>query len=167
MERRELIRWTLLGGALASATPVFQACTDAGREVEGLVFFRSTDLPFVESLVRVVLQGAGELSPSIIRNVIRGFDRKIMLASGEKRADLRSLLVLLQIPVLRWSMGWHGADPAANLLTDCRYSRLLLKRQAYAGLREGILTSFYGSPAGWQVLGYPGPPWAQPEVQSR
>ena len=51
-----------------------------------------------------------------------------------------------------------SAKSVQGFLARWRGSRFALLRSAYAALHELIMAAWYGNPAAWARIGYPGPP---------
>lgn len=79
--------------------------------------------------------------------------------------ELGQLFALLafaptRIVVAGMSPSWHDARSAdvAAMLARFRDSRFALLRSAYAALHQLVFAAWYGDPAAWPAIGYPGPP---------
>ncbi len=81
---------------------------------------------------------------------------------GRLPADQRQSLGMALILFEEWTLGLTGfsgwdADTQRRVLASWRTSDMGLKRSVWGFLHAATCSSFSGSPAGWQVMGYPGP----------
>jgi hypothetical protein len=81
------------------------------------------------------------------------------------QAELSQLFALLdfapaRIALAHLSSPWPEASPndIAAFLENWRTSRFLLFQSAYAALHQLVFAAWYGNPASWPAIGYPGPP---------
>jgi hypothetical protein len=79
--------------------------------------------------------------------------------------ELEQLFALLgfapaRIALAQVSSTWPDASTGeiAAFLEAWRTSRFLLFQSAYAALHQLVLAAWYGNPASWPAIGYPGPP---------
>jgi hypothetical protein len=79
--------------------------------------------------------------------------------------EVAQLFALLGFPVTRRLLAgvgspWLEASDGSvqHFLERWRGSRFALLRSAYAALHELIMAAWYGNPAAWARIGYPGPP---------
>jgi hypothetical protein len=79
--------------------------------------------------------------------------------------ELGQLFALLgtapgRIALARVTLPWHEAKPEeiAAFLERWRTSGFLLLHSAYAALHQLVFAAWYGDPASWPAIGYPGPP---------
>jgi len=83
-------------------------------------------------------------------------------AAQHELAQLFSLLGFApaRIALARVDSPWRtaGPDEVAAFLERWRTSGFLLFRSAYAALHELVFAAYYGNPASWPAIGYPGPP---------
>lgn len=97
--------------------------------------------------------------------IVAGADGYMARMSVPVQNEAREALDLLGISVVRVLLGgpWAGWDEAsatqiAGLLDSLRTSRLALKRSLYQFLHDMSMVGWFGDPASWAHLGYPGPP---------
>ncbi|GAB4345291.1 MAG: hypothetical protein Kow006_02330 [Gammaproteobacteria bacterium] len=172
--RRALLKWGVTGAAGLAF-----GCSGFGGDDRGESFYRDPDHPYrfltdedqiiVAAIAPVMLGEALPADPAAhrerIREVVRGVDYAISLLSEATRDELRDLFGLLGNSLGRviiaglWSR-WDRAGPAevGRFLNDWRLAYLDLLRQGYQGLHELIMAAWYGNPASWPDIGYPGPP---------
>ena len=81
------------------------------------------------------------------------------------QGELGQLFALLgfapaRIALAHVSAPWPEASRAeiAAFLESWRSSRFLLFHSAYAALHQLVFAAWYGNPASWPAIGYPGPP---------
>ena len=81
------------------------------------------------------------------------------------QSDLGRLFALLAMAPTRAALtgvtgSWSTATAAqiSTFLEDWRFHRYAMMRTAYHGLRDLVLSAWYGNPASWARTGYPGPP---------
>jgi len=83
-------------------------------------------------------------------------------AAQHELAQLFSLLGFApaRLTLARVTPGWREAPSAevAAFLTRWRDSDFLMFRSAYAALHQLVFAAWYGDPAAWPAIGYPGPP---------
>lgn len=170
MSRRRLLLGALGGGAaLAGAgllgyAPAGGALADGGHDYR---FLLEGDRAVLAAVVPVFLAGALPEAgrDGLVRQVLRDVDTGITHLSERTRAELRELFELLDGKLGRvvvagiWS-SWAEARPAEleAFLSSWRHSYLDLLRTAYAGLHDLVLGVWYGTPAAWPSIHYPGPP---------
>jgi len=83
-------------------------------------------------------------------------------AAQQELGELFALLALApaRLALARVTRPWPDAraDEIAAFLESWRTSRLLLFQSAYAALHQLVFAAWYGDPASWAAIGYPGPP---------
>src|SRR5262245_10214580 len=83
-------------------------------------------------------------------------------AAQRELAQLFSLLGFApaRIALARVSPAWRDAstDDVAAFLERWRTSDFLMFRSAYGALHQLVFAAWYGNPASWPAIGYPGPP---------
>ena len=96
---------------------------------------------------------------------VRGIDTAITGLAPSAQDELRQLFALLALPparltIARVSEPWNQASAAEvrACLDRFRGSSLTLLRSAYAALHQLTFAAWYGNPASWARIGYPGPP---------
>ncbi len=79
--------------------------------------------------------------------------------------ELAQLFALLAFAPTRMALAgiatpWSDARPeaVATMLSRWRDSSFVLLRSAHAALHQLIFAAWYGDPAAWAAIGYPGPP---------
>ena len=121
------------------------------------------------AVVPVLLAGALPVAAAArtqaVAATVRGIDTAITGLSPSAQDELRQLFALLALPparlaIARVSEPWNRASEAEvrACLDRFRGSSLLLLRSAYAALHQLTFAAWYGNPASWTRIGYPGPP---------
>ena len=121
------------------------------------------------SVAPVMLAGALPADPAererAVVEVIRGVDRAVSGLPPSVQEEVAQLFALLGFPLTRRLLAgvgspWLEASPEAvqRFLERWRASPFALLRSAYAALHELIMAAWYGNPAAWPAIGYPGPP---------
>jgi hypothetical protein len=172
--RRQFLKAGIAGGALLVAvraaygplSPDPIAPEDAGFTYNVLGTKERTVLAGV---VPVMLAGALPADPAererAVVAVIRGVDQAVSGLPPSVQEEVAQLFTLLGFPLTRRLLAgvgspWLQASPAAvrKFLERWRGSSFALLRSAYAALHELIMAAWYGNPAAWPAIGYPGPP---------
>lgn len=156
MNRREFFRVGLVGSAVLAVTRHAGAAAPAG-------LLTTEDRPRLAAIAQVVLGQA--LPADKTGRVVENIDAMVRKLPAPTQAELRDLLDLIGMAPARlllagfWS-DWHEVPPADvdSALNGWRTSRFALLRSAYAGLHELCTAAWYGDPASWPAIGYPGPP---------
>ena len=121
------------------------------------------------AIVPVLLAGAlpapANARTQAVAETVRGIDTAITGLSPSAQDELRQLFALLALPparlaIARVSEPWTRASEAEvrACLDRFRGSSLTLLRSAYAALHQLTFAAWYGNPASWVRIGYPGPP---------
>ena len=94
---------------------------------------------------------------------MRGIDTAISGLAPSSQDELRRLFALLALPparlaIARVSEPWNRASEAEGraCLDRFRGSSLALLRSAYGALHQLTFAAWYGNPASWPRIGYPG-----------
>ena len=117
----------------------------------------------------VLLEGALPTEPkartAALSETMAGIDTAVAGLAPAAQAELRQLIALLALPPVRVgfarvSASWHeaDADQVRRFLDRCRESSTTLLRAAYDALHQLTYAAWYGNPASWPAIGYPGPP---------
>lgn len=100
-----------------------------------------------------------------ITTIVQGVDIAIQGLPDFLQAEVSQLLTILRFPPTRcliagvWK-SWDEApsDVVEDFLEKWHYSSFGMLRSGYLALRELIMASYYGNPASWAGIEYPGPP---------
>ena len=168
--RRELIRTGLLGGlTLAFGGWAGSWRAMAAGHAEPLRFLSEDGAALLGAVAPIIIgQGMpvdGAARDRAVAETVRRADRQIAGLPPHLQAEVGQALGLLNFSLTRflvaglWS-SWGNASAVdiASALENLRTSSLGLKRQLYQFLHEISITGWYGNPASWSVIGYPGPP---------
>jgi len=123
----------------------------------------------LNAIVPVLLAGAlpdaADARQQAVAATVRGIDTAIAGLAPSSQDELRQLFALLALPparlaIARVSEPWNRASEAEvrACLDRFRGSSLTLLRSAYAALHQLTFAAWYGNPASWERIGYPGPP---------
>jgi hypothetical protein len=121
------------------------------------------------AIVPVLLAGAlpvaAEAKRLAVADTVRGIDVAVSGLAPSAQDELRQLFALLALPparlaIARVSEPWSQASEAdvRACLDRFRRSSLTLLRSAYGALHQLTFAAWYGNPASWARIGYPGPP---------
>ncbi|MCS7101251.1 MAG: hypothetical protein NZL99_06080 [Burkholderiaceae bacterium] len=161
MRRRTFLKVTVVGatalalGALVSRllTPPTPARARADAEL------------VLRAVIPALLDGVLPLEAAAAESACRqALQRTLQAIDGlapATRAELDDLFSLLASRPGRWLAGvdWDAAGPAeaARFLQRWRTSSFSLFVAAYQALHDLVLGPWYGDPATWDAIGYPGP----------
>jgi len=123
----------------------------------------------VAAVAPVLLAGALPEEPAArersLLEVVRGVDTAVSGLPPAVQEEIAQLFALLAFPPTRRIVAgviapWFTASPAeiAAFLQRWRQSRFALLRSGYRALQELTSAAWYGNPASWVRIGYPGPP---------
>ncbi|MBL0140933.1 MAG: twin-arginine translocation signal domain-containing protein [Betaproteobacteria bacterium] len=121
------------------------------------------------ALVPAVLEGAlptGEPARrEAVRETIEAFDRAVSGLSPAVQKEIAQLFSLLGLAAGRFIVAgvrspWAEAtgEEVTAFLKRWRTSRFGLLRAGYQALTQLIIAAWYGNPASWARIAYPGPP---------
>lgn len=166
--RRQFLQVGLASGAvLAGAGWLAQR---GGRvPAQGFGWLDARAARIVAALVPAVLEGALPEAPDARKDAIRettaAFDRAVSGLSPAVQDEIAQLFSLLGLAAGRFIVAgvrseWHEATPDElhAFLRRWRESRFGLLRAGYQALTQLIQAAWYGNPAAWERIGYPGPP---------
>jgi hypothetical protein len=123
----------------------------------------------VAALAPVILEDALPVAAAArhaaLREVVSAFDRAVAGLTPAVQEEIAQLFSLLGLSAGRFIVAgvrspWREAtrDEIAAFLRRWRTSRLQSLRAGYQALSQLVLASWYGNPASWERIGYPGPP---------
>jgi hypothetical protein len=123
----------------------------------------------VSALTPVILDGALPSDPSAAKDAVRDTIASVGSAIAglppAAQQELGELFALLgfapaRIALARVTSSWPEASKReiADFLEGWRTSRFLLFQSAHAALHQLVFAAWYGNPASWPAIGYPGPP---------
>jgi hypothetical protein len=166
--RRQFLKVGIVSGALLAGAGWFALRRTTGP-ARGLHWLDPSSAVIVTALVPAVLAGALPQEPvarvAASRDAVEAFDRAVSGLSPDVQKEIAQLFSLLSLPPARvlltgMTSAWADASPeeVAAFLDRWRSSRLELLRAAYQALTQLLLAAWYGNPASWPAIGYPGPP---------
>jgi hypothetical protein len=123
----------------------------------------------VAALVPAVLDGAlpadERARADAVRETTAAFDRAVSGLSPAVQEEIGQLFSLLGLAAGRFIVaGVRSSWPEATIeevsafLARWRNSRFALLRAGYQALTQLIVAAWYGNPASWSGIAYPGPP---------
>jgi hypothetical protein len=122
-------------------------------------------IAMVPVLLAGALPDAADARRQAVAGTVRGIDTAIAGLAPSAQDELRQLFALLALPparlaIARVSEPWNRASEAEvrACLDRFRGSSLTLLRSAYGALHQLTFAAWYGNPASWPRIGYPGPP---------
>jgi hypothetical protein len=148
-------RWLDRPQALAAVPPTFRFLDERTAVVVGaLVPVVLTTLP-IEPAARA----------RALEETVAGFDRAVAGLSQAVQKEVDELFSILRFAPARLMFTglWTSLDecaPAdiAAFLTRWRFSSFEIQRAAYQAITQLIQAAWYGNPASWADIGYPGAP---------
>lgn len=172
--RRQYIKLGLVGAAATllarlaygpfQSDPISPMDSGHGYRVLSL-----TERTMISAIAEVMLGDAlprevAEHRDALLQTV-RGVDQAIVGLPFAVQAEIAQLFALLAFPLTRRTLAgvrrpWLEASPEsiAAFLERWRRSRLAVLRSGYQALHELTMAAWYGNPASWPAIGYPGPP---------
>jgi len=169
LSRRGLLKIGLLGSvALAGAGLLGSiAGCSAERAAPGLAVLRDSDLPMLQRLTALLLDGAvaPQDMPKAVQGTLASLDQGLAYLSPAVSKQVSQLFDLLSLPVTRGPLtgiwgGWEQAQDSEMraFLQRWENSPIALLRQGHASLLQMVLMAWYGREESWEHCGYPGPP---------
>jgi hypothetical protein len=168
ISRRTFITTGILGAA-ALATAHWLRGPHAPAGDAALRVLDADAQAILGAMVPVLLAGAlpdgAAARRAATAETVRGIDTAISGLAPSSQDELRQLFALLALPparlaIARVSEPWNRASEAEvrACLDRFRGSSLALLRSAYGALHQLTFAAWYGNPASWPRIGYPGPP---------
>ncbi len=163
-------RFLVVGlGSAAILTAAGWWATRPSRPASGLRALDEDALAFVTAIVPAVLAGSlpsgSQARQAAIRDTVAAFDRAVSGLTPVVQAELGQLFSLVALaPARRLVAGvskpWTeaGVDEVSAFLARWRTGRLDLMRAGYQALTQLVIAAWYGNPAAWTAIGYPGAP---------
>ena len=169
LSRRGLLKFSLgasaflatvgLGASLSGCSP--------GQPATGLATLRDSDLPFLRSVIPVMLDGAvavGQI-PAATDATLGSLDSGLAHLSPAMLKLTHQLLDVLTLGITRGPLTgvwgpWENAsaDDIRQFLARWENSSLDLLRQGHSSLLQLVMMAWYSRPEAWAHCGYPGPP---------
>lgn len=169
--RRQFIQVGIAGALLFAAArwldrpPAAAASARTG-------FLDERNAAAVAALVPVVLAGSlpaeAAARRTAIEEVVGAFDRAVAGLSPAVQKEVEELFAILRFGPARlmltglWSpLEESKPEDIAAFLTRWRRSRFEIQRAGYQALTQLLQAAWYGNPASWAPIGYPGAPRIQ------
>jgi hypothetical protein len=100
-----------------------------------------------------------------IAETVAGFDRAVSGLSPAVQKEVDELFAILRFAPARFmftglwsSLEESSPEDIAAFLTRWRYSHFDIQRAGYQALTQLLQAAWYGNPASWAAIGYPGEP---------
>ena len=166
--RRVVLKRGLLGSfllLLGGGGWLFSRRSAEGRNQPGLRVLTAQEHAVVLALVlRFIPRRQGFPRPEEL-DVAVGVDRILALADDTVRMEIRRLLLVFENALPNFLFGGRtkpftqmSVEEQDRVLLEWRDSRVTLRRSGYLALRTLVNAAYYGNPAVWPALRYPGPP---------
>ena len=159
--RRQFLRTGLVSGLLL---------TFAGRlNGAGNRQLNAAEREMLSAVSNALLDGAlpppGDERRRLLAQTVNGIEQAVggfSVATQQEIGELFGLLVIAPGRRVLAGVGtpWREASVTeiGEFLQSWRFSRLKLLQSAYAALHDLTFAAWYGLPANWPAIGYPGPP---------
>lgn len=166
--RRQFLKVSVASGIVLAGAGWF-AMRRGRVPAAGFQWLDHRSAKIVAALVPAVLEGSlpadGPARREAIRDVTFAFDRAVSGLAPAVQEEMAQLFSLLGLAAGRFIVAgvrsaWEEAtgDEVAAFLRRWRTSRFGLLRAGYQALTQLIQAAWYGNPAAWERIGYPGPP---------
>jgi len=170
--RRTFLVAGLAGGATLAAAWWLRGTRDAAPTPAATAALAALDPQapaIVAAIASVLLDGAlpaeaagrAAAVDATVANVARAVEGLPPSAQHEL-GQLFALLAFAptRVALARVTPSWREARPedVGTMFARFRDSRFTLLRSAYAALHQLVFAAWYGDPAAWTAIGYPGPP---------
>ncbi|NWD72135.1 twin-arginine translocation pathway signal protein [Pseudomonas gingeri] len=169
LSRRGVLKIGLCAGAFLSTAGLAASLSgcSAGRPASGFVVLQANDLPFLQALIPVMLEGAvaAEKIPAAIDQTLASLDYSLAHLSPEMLKLTRQLFDVLGMGITRgpltgiWGSWENASDAQIHAFLDrWENSYLSLLRMGHASLLQLVMMAWYNRAESWAHCGYPGPP---------
>jgi hypothetical protein len=166
--RRGFLKKGLLGGLVLALGGSGWLAFKRGARVrlpEGMQVLNERDYALVQALIqRLVPRRQGFPDPDVLETA-KAFDHILTQVDDSARMELKQLMMLFENALPAFLFGARtqpftqlSVDEQERVLTEWRDSRIVLRRSGYVALRTIIMGAYYGNPAVWPAVKYPGPP---------
>jgi hypothetical protein len=123
----------------------------------------------VAALIPVILEGAmpedAAQRQRALDETVESFDRAVAGLSPAVQKVVDELFAILRFAPVRmmltslWSpLEEASAEDIAGFLARWRHSRFEIQRAGYQAMSQLVQAAWYGNPASWAAIGYPGAP---------
>ncbi|NWD73989.1 twin-arginine translocation pathway signal protein [Pseudomonas gingeri] len=169
LSRRGVLKIGLCAGAFLSTAGLAASLSgcSAGRPASGFVVLQANDLPFLQALIPVMLEGAVAAAkiPAAIDQTLASLDYSLAHLSPEMLKLTRQLFDVLGMGITRgpltgiWGSWENASDAQIHAFLDrWENSYLSLLRMGHASLLQLVMMAWYNRAEAWAHCGYPGPP---------
>jgi hypothetical protein len=166
--RRQFIKVGIAGGLLLAGVR-FLDRPQAEAASSGFTFLDARSASAVAALVPVVLAGSlpanAAARAQAIQATVAAFDRAVAGLSAAVQKEVDELFSILRFGPARlmftglWSpLEEASPDDIAAFLGRWRHSRFDIQRAGYQAITQLLQAAWYGNPASWPGIGYPGAP---------
>lgn len=171
MNRRNFLKLGAASSAALTATSLtatLSGCSETLPASSDWLVLRENDRTFLAAVAPVMLKGSlpteAQAKQQGINSMLKTIDLGIFKLGPHNTKQLMDLFNLLNFGLSRglttgvWSK-WENAseEEIENFLNRWRDSSLGLFNLAYNGLNKLMCATWYGQPAAWSQVGYPGP----------
>jgi hypothetical protein len=171
MNRRDFLKLGAASSAALTATAftaTLTGCSESLPANSAWKVLRAKDRILLSAIAPVMLKGSLPSDPQAkqknIEIMLQYIDTGISKLGPHNTKQLSDLFTLLNFGLSRglttgiWS-SWDKAseDEIENFLNRWRESSVSLFNVAYNGLNKLMCATWFGQPAAWQNIGYPGP----------
>ena len=168
LTRRQFLKVGLASGAVLAGAGWF-ALRQGRAPVAGYQWLDRRAAAIVTALVPVVLEDAlpadGAQRKEAVQEAVQAFDRAVSGLSPAVQQEIAQLFALLGLAAgrfivagVRSSRAEATGEEVSAFLARWRNSRFALLRAGYQALTQLVVAAWYGNPASWERIGYPGPP---------
>ncbi len=168
LTRRQFLKVGLASGVVLAGAG-WLALRRGRVPAPGFQWLDERSATIVAALVPAVLEGAlpaaGPARTEAVKEVVAAFDRAVSGLSPAVQEEIAQLFSLLGLAAGRFIVAgvrsaWKEAtgEEVQAFLRRWRTSRFGLLRAGYQALTQLIQAAWYGNPASWEGIGYPGPP---------
>ncbi|MHA6492011.1 twin-arginine translocation pathway signal protein [Pseudomonas borbori] len=169
LSRRNLLKIGVMGTAFlatAGLTATLSGCS-ASTPQAGFAVLRESDLPLLNALIPVMLEGAvtPQAMPKAVAGTIQSLDYSLNHLSPEMLKLTVQLFDVLAMPVTRGPLTgvWGSWEKASSedvraFLSRWQNSSIALLNMGHASLLQLVMMSWYSRSESWAHCGYPGPP---------
>ena len=165
--RRGFLKKGLFGGLLLALGGGAFLGTRRGAQVSmpaGLKVLNATEYAVMWAIVQRFVPARDGFPAADSINTAVGADGIMALLEDVTQGEIKQLLMLFENALPNFLFGGR-TSPFTQLnpkeqdevLAEWRDSRLTIRRTGYRALRGLAIAAYYGNPATWSAVGYPGP----------
>lgn|SRR5690554_4030235 len=166
LSRRRFLQFGIGGALVLTAAGTGARWVQRNRRAAAPAFqqLRQQDIQLLTAILPFLI-GPHPAFAANLQTTLGNIDRLLAYSSPAKQAELRDLFDMMtfkatQGPTTGYWGDWSAATEKdiQKFLLRWRDSRVALLRFGYQGLCQLCHMAWYGTPASWQAIGYPGPP---------